>query len=127
MYLNNANLNETDKELCRLYTANSEILEQQIKTACAKSYKKELDNLINLINDSNYLKKHDLGEYMGAGYYISVDDLINYSIEELINRYFKNINTACRNYEINIEYIQQYKQEYINYIKKLDQQLKNIR
>lgn len=126
MYLNNINLNETDKKLCSLYNINSKILEEQIKTACAKSYKKELNNLINLINDPNYFRDHDIQEYIGVGYLISIETISNYSIDELINKYFKNINTTSRNYEINIEYIQQYKKEYIKYIEKLTKQLEDL-
>lgn len=126
MYLNNINLNETDKKLCSLYNINSKILEEQIKTACAKSYKKELNNLINLINDPNYFRDHDIMEYVGVAYYVSVETISNYSIDKLINRYFKNINTTCKNYEINMEYIQQYKKEYITYIDKLNKQLNNL-
>lgn len=126
MYLNNINLNETDKKLCSLYNINSKILEEQIKTACAKSYKKELNNLINLINDPNYFRDHDIQEYIGVCYLISIETISNYSIDKLINKYFKNINTTSRNYEINIEYIQQYKKEYIKYIEKLTKQLEDL-
>lgn len=119
-------ITETNKQLCEIYTANSEILEQRTKKMYAKLYKKELKNLINLINDSNYLKNNELMEYTRVGGYIPLEEISNYSIEKLINRYFKNITTARENYEINIEYIQQYKKEYIKYIEKLTKQLDNL-